>query len=80
MTFEIPSALTEISSAVKSSLDSMVSISGDACDLFGTMGSAFDDAAKAIARAAEHAVQQAMKVIGNISKRSEEHTSELQSH
>ena len=68
MTFAIPLELTTLASDIAGHLDSMLSHSGNACDLFGTMGATFDDAASAIAKAAEHAVHAVTKAVGDIAK------------
>jgi hypothetical protein len=68
MTIEMPSSMTQTAAAVRSASNEMAGISGDACKLFGTIGSLLDDTTKAIVRAAEAAMHAVTSAIGAISK------------
>lgn len=67
MPFELPTAqFDSLTAAIKGHLDSSVKHSGDSCDLFGTMGSLFDESVKAVTDAAEKAVSGISTIMGNI--------------
>lgn len=69
MPFEMPTAqFDSLSAAIKGHLDTSVKHAGDSCDLFGTMGSLFDDTIKSAMETAEKAMSGILTIMGDIGK------------